>query len=70
MDHNNLPVVWQGDDVVLVDVSDRLPKNENFPYNWRRSYKYRDIPGRKITTAWLHQKAGGCPGVVVDTSLT
>lgn len=57
--HKDERIIWQGDNVVLMDVHDLLPMNKNFPWNHSRRKKYYDIKDREITTAWIHQKAGG-----------
>lgn len=43
----------------LVDAIDKLPRHSNYPWNWRRSSRYYDIPGRKIKRCYFHQKGGG-----------
>ena len=43
----------------LVYAVDKLPRHSNYPWNWRRSSRYYDVPGREITKCYFHQKGGG-----------
>lgn len=43
----------------LVNVIDKLPRHSNYPWNWRKSSRYYDIPGREINACYIHQKGGG-----------
>lgn len=64
-------VVFEGFAFIVYDVSDKLPRHKNFPHgtdvvkpNGRRalpaSWKYRQVPNRKIETLYCHQTAGSC----------
>ena len=43
----------------LVYAVDKLPRHSNYPWNWKRSSRYYDVPGREITKCYFHQKGGG-----------
>ena len=43
----------------LVDIVDKLPRHDNYPWNWKRSSRYYDMPGRRIERCYFHQKGGG-----------
>lgn len=55
----DMKIVHESITYKLVDVIDELPKHDNYPWNWRRSSRYFDLPGRRIVKCYFHQKGGG-----------
>ena len=53
------PVVFENELIVVQDVAGEMPRHRNWPYNHRRSARYRLIPNREIDLVFWHHTAGG-----------
>lgn len=54
-----MKTIWEGPTVVLKYAVNELPSHEFYPFNWRRSARYYEIPNRDVQRCYIHQKAGG-----------
>lgn len=54
-----MKTVWESPLVVLKYATNDLPRHDNYPFNWRHSARYYDLPNRDIQRCYVHQKAGG-----------
>ena len=58
------PVIFENELIVVQDVSGEMPRHRNWPYNHRRSARYRLVPDREIDWVFWHHTAGGIsPGI-------
>jgi len=55
-------IVFENELIAIQDITEELPRHPNWPYNHKRSARYRELLDREIDRVYWHHTAGSIPG--------